>query len=258
VSHENKSVRIDEMAAAGSRFQTDRSHTGCPSEGPVSNVPVTDQFAAAGIVGGLSLCPRLDQTMPEDEYERAKAMTTPEQLAKVLLEHESVTQALADSVVHDDTAMLIGVVSLSDYCNEITLRNQAMGLLGPSCPPVGILVVDGPLTTLPGKADILEAVRHGHCAVYTPPKNPLEERLVALWGKALGVSRVGTNDDLLDAGGESITVMRILSSLEEDFGVSIKMRQFMDALTVRQLAELIRPSLPDVPAPPGGTAAPMV
>lgn len=183
-------------------------------------------------------------------------MMTPEQVTTVLLEHENVTQALTASVVHNDTALLIGIVSLSDYCDEITLRNHAMGLLGPSCSPVGIWVVDGPLTALPDEGDILEAVRHGHCAVYTPPKNPLEERLVALWGDVLGISTVGTDDDFLDAGGESVTVMRILHSLEEEFGVSMEMRRFMDALTVRQLAELIRPSLPDASAPlPGGTAS---
>ncbi|NUP15588.1 MAG: hypothetical protein HOZ81_05725 [Streptomyces sp.] len=185
-------------------------------------------------------------------------MATPEQVTAVLLEHECVTQALTASVVHDDTDVLIAVVSLSDYCDEITLRNHVMGLLGPSCPPVGIWVVDGPLTTLPEKADILEAVSHGHCAVYTPPRSPLEDRLAALWVGVLGVNRIGTEDDFLDCGGDSVAVMRILSALEEEFGVAIEMRRFMDVPTIRQLADLIRPSLPDVPGPPPAGTASMV
>jgi acyl carrier protein len=185
-------------------------------------------------------------------------MATPEQVTKVLLEHEFVTQALTAPVVHNDTDVLIAVVSLSDYCEELTLRNHVMDLVGPSCPPVGVWVVDGPLTTLPDKADILEAVSHGHCAVYTPPRSPLEDRLAALWAGVLGVNRIGADDEFLDSGGDSVAVMRILSALEEEFGVSIEMYRFMDAPTVRQLADLIRLSLPDVPGPPPTGTASMV
>ena len=56
----------------------------------------------------------------------------------------------------------------------------------------------------------------------------------------MNVQSVGVNDDFLELGGDSLSVLGILSALEEEFGRSLDVYEFMSAASVRRLADILR------------------
>lgn len=54
--------------------------------------------------------------------------------------------------------------------------------------------------------------------------------------QVLGDPRVGPNDDLFDAGFDSLTVVRTAARVRERFGVDLPLGTYFDAATVTDLA----------------------
>jgi len=71
---------------------------------------------------------------------------------------------------------------------------------------------------------------------YTPPQTPLEETLVSIWREALGVDRVGIDDDFFDLGGHSLLAVKMLARVQQDLGVDLYLGSVFDHSTVRELA----------------------
>ena len=43
-----------------------------------------------------------------------------------------------------------------------------------------------------------------------PPRNPIEEKLCAIWAQMLDLDRVGISDDFFDIGGHSLLAVRLV------------------------------------------------
>ncbi|MDW5324853.1 non-ribosomal peptide synthetase [Plantactinospora sp. KLBMP9567] len=67
----------------------------------------------------------------------------------------------------------------------------------------------------------------------------LTERLCALWRETLDVESVGPDDSFFALGGTSLVAIRMLTRLEQSFGVRIPLPQLFDSPTVAALAEAI-------------------
>jgi amino acid adenylation domain-containing protein/non-ribosomal peptide synthase protein (TIGR01720 family) len=72
---------------------------------------------------------------------------------------------------------------------------------------------------------------------YVAPSNPVEEELAALWAEALGVKRVGMNDDFFDLGGDSLLVIRVVSKANKK-GLGITTKQLFQHRTIAELAKV--------------------
>ncbi len=86
------------------------------------------------------------------------------------------------------------------------------------------------------------APRHERPALatdYAAPRNPVEERLAALWQEVLGLSRVGVHDDLFELGGHSLLGTQLLARIRGAFGVELPSDAFFTAPTVARLAEVV-------------------
>ncbi|MFH9870306.1 amino acid adenylation domain-containing protein [Streptomyces lydicus] len=73
-------------------------------------------------------------------------------------------------------------------------------------------------------------------AAYTAPEGPAEEALAAIWREVLGVAQVGADDDFFDLGGDSLSVVRVLSRMRAALGLRLSAAEFFAAPTVRALA----------------------
>lgn len=73
--------------------------------------------------------------------------------------------------------------------------------------------------------------RPGH----VPPRTPMEERLVALWGERFG--RIGVLDDFLEAGGDSMTAIALASAAAEA-GLSLRPKHILDHRTIEAIARV--------------------
>jgi amino acid adenylation domain-containing protein len=94
----------------------------------------------------------------------------------------------------------------------------------------------------------------------TPPRTPLEERLVALWAEVLGRERIGVHQDFFEIGGHSLRAVQLLSRVRREIEVELPVQSLFRVRTIAGLAEAIerangaaRVELPPiVPVPRGG------
>ncbi|WP_343691141.1 phosphopantetheine-binding protein, partial [Chitinophaga sp.] len=76
---------------------------------------------------------------------------------------------------------------------------------------------------------------------YTAPRNEMEARLVSLWEEVLGVSGpIGVHDSFFDLGGHSIKVIKLLSRISKEFGVTLSIQTIFKGSTIEYMANEIQ------------------
>jgi amino acid adenylation domain-containing protein/FkbM family methyltransferase len=140
----------------------------------------------------------------------------------------------------------------------------------------GFALVDELPLTPTGKVDVAALKAPGQdeaalAATYVSSRNEVEAIVTEIWRRELALERVGIHDDFVEIGGHSLIAIRIVSQLNERFGVSLPLRLLLRGGTVATVAgrlvdiaavepprdELIRCPLPDgrvVVAPSAGEA----
>jgi amino acid adenylation domain-containing protein len=71
---------------------------------------------------------------------------------------------------------------------------------------------------------------------HVAPRTPLEARLAALFGAALGVPEVGVRESFFALGGHSLLVVSLLARIRVELGVEVPLGRFFQAATVEALA----------------------
>jgi amino acid adenylation domain-containing protein/thioester reductase-like protein len=73
---------------------------------------------------------------------------------------------------------------------------------------------------------------------YVPPRTEIEQFLCEAWAKALNMEKVGIDDNLFMLGGDSLTIVEILSSLLS-YHWNIKAQDFYTYPNIRELAQVV-------------------
>ena len=66
-----------------------------------------------------------------------------------------------------------------------------------------------------------------------------EKTLADIWNQLLGHTDINIHDNLLEAGGDSIVIVRLQAEIKERFNVEIPLTELLSNLTIANLAELI-------------------
>ncbi|MBV9124651.1 MAG: amino acid adenylation domain-containing protein, partial [Planctomycetes bacterium] len=74
---------------------------------------------------------------------------------------------------------------------------------------------------------------------YVAARNPVEEKLAAIFAGVLHLERVGVLDNFFDLGGHSLAVLDVLARVREVCGIDIPLREFFASPTVAGLAERV-------------------
>jgi acyl carrier protein len=74
---------------------------------------------------------------------------------------------------------------------------------------------------------------------YTRPETEIEQKIAAVWGRALGFREVGLDDSFFDLGGDSFLAVQVVSRLRDELGVDLPTAQLYQGLTVRSLATFL-------------------
>jgi amino acid adenylation domain-containing protein len=134
--------------------------------------------------------------------------------------------------------------------------------------PAVIIAMEKLPLTPNGKIDRKALPRPGGQTIHVPTdfvasRDPLEQMMVQIWAKVLGVNRIDLDSDFFDLGGHSLAAVRMLSEVEKIIGKPIPLATLFQASTVRAFAELLRkdgwtPSWSSlVPIQPNGPRSPL-
>lgn len=77
---------------------------------------------------------------------------------------------------------------------------------------------------------------------YVAPRNETEVGLVEIWEEVLGRKQVGVNDDFFHLGGHSLLVLKLISSVRQQFGVDVPVRKVFEHSDIAALAKVIKKS----------------
>jgi amino acid adenylation domain-containing protein len=78
-----------------------------------------------------------------------------------------------------------------------------------------------------------------------PPRTDTEMRVAALWADLLGTPVTDVSSDFFDLGGHSLLAARLISEVEQIFGVELSLASFIDSgRIVAKLAELLSAEIP--------------
>jgi len=85
--------------------------------------------------------------------------------------------------------------------------------------------------------------RPGVLAPYQAPGDEVETRLATLWAQLLGLEKVGVHDDFFELGGHSLLGLQVVARIRRQFDVDLPLSVLFEALTVAELATVLRPQL---------------
>ena len=81
--------------------------------------------------------------------------------------------------------------------------------------------------------------RPAGAGAYVEPRSELEQTLAGMYAGALGIGRIGADDDFFEMGGDSLLATQLLSALNERFRVDLPLRVLFEAPTPGRLAVAI-------------------
>jgi amino acid adenylation domain-containing protein len=108
--------------------------------------------------------------------------------------------------------------------------------------PSAFVFLDSIPLTINGKVDLraLPLPEYGKGREnYLAPRNDTEKRLVAIWGKVLGVKKIGVRDNFFELGGHSLLAVRLFTLIQEEFGQSLPLLLLFKESTVEALANFL-------------------
>jgi amino acid adenylation domain-containing protein len=79
----------------------------------------------------------------------------------------------------------------------------------------------------------------GNQEEYVAPNNDIEEGLVKIWEEILQRKNIGIKDNFFDLGGHSLKATRVISAIQEAFGVKVDMKNLFIDPTIEHLAKYV-------------------
>ncbi|MEU5839558.1 amino acid adenylation domain-containing protein [Streptomyces diacarni] len=138
---------------------------------------------------------------------------------------------------------LCAYVIPADGYDEGVLRATLAAELPAYMVPRYVMTIDAIPTNHNGKRDasrLPEPVRGNTGRGRVAPRNEGEQRLAAIWARALGVTEISVHDDFFALGGDSIKGVVVLAALREA-GLELSFQELFAHPTVAEAAALVRP-----------------
>lgn len=168
-----------------------------------------------------------------------------EEVEHQLVTHPNVTAAVAAVRTVGSEQILVGyVVADGQAPDAAALRTHLAAVLPPHMIPSAWMTIDAIPRTPTNKVDrrALPTPDPGGTdldAAYREPATETEHQVAELFADLLGVARVGADNSFFAVGGTSLLAIRGAARVAEAFGVELSVRDFYNAPTVADLAELI-------------------
>jgi len=176
----------------------------------------------------------------------------PPEVDKVLLSHPAIADAATFPIPHrtlEQEPAAAVVLRLGVEVSELELRRFAAAQLAAYKVPRKIVFLDQiprSTTLKPKRAVLAEQFRElgavAHSSQSERPPTEIEEALIAIWRRVLGVERIALGDDFFDLGGDSLSAALMLTQAAEAFRLDqskLAQADFFDHPVVSTLAAWI-------------------
>ncbi|HEX6909417.1 MAG TPA: SDR family oxidoreductase, partial [Longimicrobium sp.] len=94
-------------------------------------------------------------------------------------------------------------------------------------------------SAVPAAAPAARHPRPEGAGAYVEPRSELEAALAGMYAAALGIGRIGGEDDFFEMGGDSLLATQLLSAINEKYRVDLPLRTLFEAPTPARLAVAI-------------------
>ncbi len=202
----------------------------------------TGDLGRYGLDGSLEILGRLD-----DQVKIRGVRVEPGEIAASLTQHPAVKAAVVvtrpDESGHLSLLAYVVAPSLGrDGTAEIRsyLRRRLPAALVPST----FVFLEALPLTCNGKVDRVALPPPDPAEVgaeegsYVAPRTPLQALLAGIWAEALGLERVGLDDNFFGLGGDSILSVRVVARVNQA-GLGLAPRHIFEHQTVAELAALL-------------------
>ncbi|TGD83902.1 amino acid adenylation domain-containing protein, partial [Mycolicibacterium sp. CH28] len=207
----------------------------CPFGAPGERMYRTGDLVWWGADGELRYVGRADEQVKIRGYRIELG-----EVRAVLAGLEGVEQAVV--VAREDRPgdkRLVGYVTGASAALEPTALRAALAQRLPDyMVPAAIMVIEELPLTVNGKLDrrALPAPEFADTDSYRAPTTAIEEILVGIYARILGLSRVGVDDSFFDLGGDSLSAMRLIAAVNTGLKADLSVRTLFEAPSVAQLA----------------------
>jgi len=193
----------------------------------------------------------------------------PGEIEAALSAHPAVREAAVVARGEDASAReLVAFV----VCRAAAAEGELRQFLGARLPARLVPSRIVQLPTLPltanGKLDrrALASLAPERCAGadYVAPRNDVEERIAKVFEAALGIPKIGVDDDFFALGGHSLLAVRVHARMNRILGSGLPLAAFFRAPTVAGLAQALAEAAPDaarstlISLAPRGTRPPLL
>ncbi len=167
----------------------------------------------------------------------------PGEIEVILLTHPDIQEAVV--IVREDepgnkrlVAYLVAAELAGDSVTPDVLRQFAKEHLPEHMIPSAFIILDTLPLTINGKVDrrALPVPDYTSNEVEPEQLTVVQELLVSLWSRVLGVSHVRITDDFFMLGGHSLMATQLISRIREVFKVDLPLRAIFNYPTIEQFA----------------------
>jgi amino acid adenylation domain-containing protein len=161
-----------------------------------------------------------------------------EEMESVLRELPSVNDAVVCLADRTDVPYLCAFVELSGAIDEPMMRHHLLSRYPNSVVPAVFVRLKEIPRTISGKVDRrgLPAVPRPASGTPVAPRTSTERALATIVRDIFPVTEVDVQADLLEAGGNSLLIMRLLARVNEELGAELPLQAVLASPTVESLA----------------------
>jgi amino acid adenylation domain-containing protein len=188
----------------------------------------------------------------DDQVKVRGCRVEPSEVEAVLLQHCSIANVGVAAVgLLDGRSLLALVVARRGGIDAADVRAYAGRHLPSFMVPDRVVEVAALPMTAAGKLDraalgaLVEVADQGGAKRATDAgASELQDRILELWRRVLGVDGISVDDDFFELGGNSLAAVRLLSAVRKTFNVKLSLRAFFDGPTVREVAVAVERGAP--------------
>ncbi|MEM9920977.1 MAG: amino acid adenylation domain-containing protein [Bacteroidota bacterium] len=160
-----------------------------------------------------------------------------------LLAHPDIQQAVVCALGASENKYLVAYYTSDVSLDEELLKEHLAEILPTYMQPAHCVLLDHIPLNANGKADkkVLPIPERRAGADHVAAANSTEEKVVDIWAEILKVDRevISVTKSFFELGGHSLRAVTLVSRIEKEFGVKIKLQSIFSKPTVRELARSI-------------------